>query len=123
LRYSSKTAWTMRQVDREQVKAHRALKAFFYCLEPLPCGGNCSVTPITVSFGNPHALRNLEGVQPAGEYVVYQWLRVNRKTVKVVHRQLVTSPAVFVVQRLRFRNPVANARHAGGRKLISVRVL
>jgi hypothetical protein len=59
-------------------------------------------TRSTVSFSNPFTLRNLEGVQPAGEYVVLADDELIEGLSRVAYRRLVTlfqTPAISASQR------------------------
>lgn len=59
-------------------------------------------TRSTVSFSNPFTFRNLEGVQPAGEYVVIADDELIEGLSRVVYRRLVTlfqTPAISASQR------------------------
>ena len=59
-------------------------------------------TRSTVSFSNPFTLRNLEGVQPAGEYVVLADDELIEGLSRVAYRRLVTllqTPAISASRR------------------------
>ena len=59
-------------------------------------------TRSTVSFSNPFTLRNLEGVQPAGEYVVLADDELVEGLSRVAYRRLVTlsqTPAISASRR------------------------
>ena len=58
-------------------------------------------TRTTVSFSNPFTLRNLEGVQPAGEYVVLNDDELIEGLSRIAYRRLATlfqTPAVSASQ-------------------------
>ena len=59
-------------------------------------------TRSTVSFSSPFTLRNLEGVQPAGDYVVLADDELIEGLSRVAYRRLVTlfqTPAISATQR------------------------
>ena len=59
-------------------------------------------TRSTVSFSSPFTLRNLEGVQPAGDYVVLADDELIEGLSRVAYRRLVTlfqTPAISASQR------------------------
>jgi len=59
-------------------------------------------TRSTVSFSSPFILRNLEGVQPAGDYVVLTDDELIEGLSRVAYRRLVTlfqTPAISASQR------------------------
>jgi hypothetical protein len=65
------------------------------------CPGDLTLTirttRSTVSFSNPFTLRNLEGLQPAGEYVVLADDELIEGLLRVAYRRLVTlfqTPAI-----------------------------
>jgi hypothetical protein len=71
-----------------------------------PCPGDLSLTirttRSTVSFSSPFTLQNLEGVQPAGEYVVLTDDERIEGLSRVAYRRLVTllqTPAISAPQR------------------------
>lgn len=59
-------------------------------------------TRSTVSFSNPFTLRNLEGVQPAGEYVVLADDELIEGLSRIAYRRMTTlfqTPAISASQR------------------------
>ena len=59
-------------------------------------------TRSTVSFSNPFTLRNLEGVQPAGEYVVLADDELIEGLSRIAYRRIITrfqTPAISASQR------------------------
>ncbi len=59
-------------------------------------------TQSTVSFSNPFTLRNLEGVQPAGEYVVLADDELIEGLSRIAYRRMTTlfqTPAISASQR------------------------
>jgi hypothetical protein len=69
------------------------------------CPGDLNLTiktrRTTVSFSNPFTLRNLEGVQPAGEYAVIVDDELIEGLSRIAYRRVATlfqTPAIFASQ-------------------------